>query len=94
MRTLTYEEATDQASVVFKDAAQGDVIKVSFGGDEDAAVVAFDRLEQLEELRCDLLDAVLALSRVLTDSGRRTPLDQVIATLGISNEELDTLPDD
>jgi hypothetical protein len=41
----------------------------------------------------DLADLVLTVSRMATDNGRRIPLDEVMAEHGITQEELDALPD-
>ncbi len=38
----------------------------------------------------DLLDAVLVLSRALTDGGRRTSLDEVLASFGLTRKQLES----
>jgi|SRR5579884_664550 len=59
-----------------------------------AAVVSMRRLGELQALEEDLRDLALVLARAATDSGRRTSLDEVLATFGHSREELEALPDD
>jgi prevent-host-death family protein len=53
-----------------------------------AAVVGIERLEQNEELEEQLLDASVALTRLLTTSERRHSLDDVLARFGISREDI------
>ena len=42
----------------------------------------------------DLRDLALMLARTATDSGRRTPLDDVLAAFGHTRESLARSPDD
>ncbi len=59
-----------------------------------AAVVGMDRLEELEEIdeleriEEDLLDIVLATSRMITDTGKRFTLDDVLQHFGYTREDL------
>ncbi|MGH2531685.1 MAG: type II toxin-antitoxin system Phd/YefM family antitoxin [Thermomicrobiales bacterium] len=53
-----------------------------------AAVVSIERLEQLQEIEDDLLDASLATARMLTTGARRYSLDEVLAQLGFTREQL------
>lgn len=56
-----------------------------------AAVVGMDRLEEIDELERieeDLLDIVLATSRMLTDKGKRYTLDDVLRHFGYTREDL------
>jgi len=59
-----------------------------------AAVVSIGRLAEIEEAASDLRDLALVLARATTDSGHRTPLDDVIAAFGQTRESLAALPDD
>ena len=59
-----------------------------------AAVVGVRRLAELEEAADDLRDLALVLSRAVTDSGRRTSLDEVIAAFGHTRESLAAIDDD
>jgi hypothetical protein len=53
-------------------------------------VVSVGELEEAADLR----DLVLVQARAVTDTGRRTSLDEVLEAFGQTRESLDTLPDD
>jgi prevent-host-death family protein len=53
-----------------------------------AAVVSMERLEQLQRLEEDLLDVALASARMLTTGPARHSLDDVLAQLGYTREQL------
>ncbi len=56
-----------------------------------AAVVGMEGLQELDELQRieeDLLDILLATSRMLTDKGKRFSLDDVLKHFGFTREEL------
>lgn len=58
-----------------------------------AAVVGMGkmkRLQELEDLEEDLRLLAIALARTLTDNGRRTSFDKVLAHLGITEDDLVT----
>lgn len=59
-----------------------------------AAVVGVDRLKEIEEAAADLRDLALVLARVVTDSGRRTSFDDVLAAFGHTRESLAAVEDD
>jgi hypothetical protein len=59
-----------------------------------AAVVSMGRLAELEEAAADLRDLALILARAVTDTGRRTSLDDVLEAFGQTRESLGALPDD
>ncbi len=59
-----------------------------------AAVVGVRRLVELEDAAADLRDLALVLARAVDDSGRRTPLDEVIAAFGHTRESLRAIEDD
>jgi len=48
----------------------------------------------IEEAASDLRDLALVLAQAATDSGDRTPLDDVIAAFGHTRESLAALSDD
>lgn len=58
-----------------------------------AAVISFNRVQQIAEIEHDLIDAALILSRAATDRGNRTSLDDVILSLGYTREQLEALDD-
>jgi hypothetical protein len=53
-----------------------------------------ERLERLDELEDDLRLLTIALIRVATTSGRTYTLEEVMAEAGITQEELDAMPDE
>lgn len=59
-----------------------------------AAVVGVDRLKEIEEAAADLRDLALVLARVVTDNGRRTSFDDVLAAFGHTRESLAAVEDD
>lgn len=58
-----------------------------------AAVVSMARLEELQRLEEDLMDASLAVARMLTTSEQRHSLDDVLARLGYTREQIEELPE-
>ncbi len=58
-----------------------------------AAVVSMEYLAGVEDLREDLRDLALVVSRQVTDSGARTDFDEVLAAFGHTRESLADLPD-
>jgi hypothetical protein len=59
-----------------------------------AAVVSMQRFAELQALEEDLRDLALVLTRVATDTGRRTSLDDALAAFGTTRAELEDLDDD
>lgn len=58
-----------------------------------AAVVGMERLNRLQRLEEDAIDATLAAARVLTTSAERFSLDHALACFGYTREQLRDLPD-
>ena len=58
-----------------------------------AVVMSVERFERLQQLQDDLIDITLATSRMMTTSGQRHTLDDVIERFGYSREELAETPD-
>jgi prevent-host-death family protein len=58
-----------------------------------AALVGYKDVQRLAAMERDLTDVALVLTRAATDNGRRTPLDDVITSLGFTREQLDKLDD-
>lgn len=79
---------------IVQDAERGTELIVTRRREPVAAVVAYERLAELERAETDLRDLALALARTMTDSGRRTPLDDVLAAFGHSRASLEELPED
>ncbi len=76
------------------DAEHGHDVVVARRSTPVAAVISIRRLGELQEREEDLRDLALVLSRMATDNGRRTGLDDVLAAFGHTREELEALPDD
>jgi antitoxin (DNA-binding transcriptional repressor) of toxin-antitoxin stability system len=81
------------ASALVRDAELGRERIVLRNNKPVAAVVSMARLEQLHELEEELRDIALTSARMLTDSGQRHSLDDVLARLGYTREQLDAIPD-
>jgi prevent-host-death family protein len=76
------------------DAENGADVVVTRRRQPVAAIVGIRRLAELEEAAADLRDLALALSRTITDTGRRTSLDMAIAAFGHTLESLAALEDE
>lgn len=57
-------------------------------GEPVAVIMSAGEFERLEAERQDALDLTLALTRMLTDSGKRISLRDVLAEFGIDPSEL------
>ncbi|MDT0328004.1 prevent-host-death family protein [Nocardiopsis lambiniae] len=79
---------------IVHDAEQGTEVIVTRRREPVAAVVAFTRLAELEQAEADLKDLALVMARELTESGRRTSMDGVLAAFGHSRSSLEELPED
>src|SRR4051812_16753243 len=58
-----------------------------------AAVISIQRLEQLQQIEEDMLDVSLATARQLTTGPNRHTLDEVLAQLGYTREQIRELPE-
>ncbi len=88
--TVSVTEAAERGvSAIVRAASEGHDIVVERHGQAVAAVVGMRRLRELAELEADLRSAALVLTRLATDDGRRTDLDDVIAALGFDRAELE-----
>lgn len=88
------EAARRGVARLMADAEQGSDLVITRHHRPVAAVVGMSRLTELEEAAADLHDLALMLARSLADTGRRTPLDDVLAAYGHTLESLEALPDD
>lgn len=89
-RTLSVTAAAGRGVAgLVKDAEHGEDIIVERRGHPVAAVVSIEHLDELRRLRADLVAAALVLARELTDTGRRTGLDDAIAAFGLDRAELE-----
>lgn len=88
--TVSVTEAAERGvSAIVRAAGEGHEIVVERHGQAIAAVVSMRRLGELAELEADLRSAALVLTRLATDDGRRTDLDDVIAAFGFDRAELE-----
>lgn len=83
------EAAQRGVSAIVRAASEGHEIVVERRGEAVAAVVGMERLGELAELEADLRSAALVLSRLATDDGRRTDLDDVITAFGFDRADLE-----
>lgn len=94
-REISVTEATQRGVAgLVTDAEHGTDLVVTRRHRPVAVVVGVDRLAELEQASADLYDLALVLSRTVADTGRRTPLDDVLAAFGHTRESLAALPDD
>ncbi len=88
--TLTVSQATERGvSAILRQAHDGQPLIVEKHGIPVAAVVGISRFEELEELERDLRSASLVLARLASDNGKRSTLDEVLASLGFDREILE-----
>ena len=88
--TLTVSQATERGvSAILRQAHDGQPLIVEKHGTPVAAVIGISRLDELEELERDLRSASLVLARLASDRGKRSTLDEVIASLGYDREILE-----
>jgi len=79
-------ELANRTSGLVADAAAGRAIIISKNNRPTAALVGIDRLQQLEDREENLALLSLAMTRIATDNGNRTDLDDFIAELGLTDE--------
>jgi prevent-host-death family protein len=79
-------------SALIREAEEGRQRLVLRNNKPVAVVMSVERFEQLQQLEDDLIDITLAASRMMTTSGRRHALDDVLERLGYSREELAEMP--
>lgn len=87
--TFSITEAAERGlPSVIRSANAGTDIVIERHGKPQAVIVGIERIAKLEELERDLQSAALVLSRVVTDSGKRTDIDTVIKHFGFDPAEL------
>jgi prevent-host-death family protein len=79
-------------SALIREAEEGRQRLVLRNNKPVAVVMSVERFEQLQQLQDDLIDITLASSRMMTTSGRRHSLDDVLERLGYSREDLAAMP--
>jgi prevent-host-death family protein len=80
-------------SALIREAEEGNERIVLRNNKPVAAVVGIERLEELQQMRDDLLDVALAAARVLTAGPQRHSLDDVLAQFGYTREQLRDIPE-
>jgi antitoxin (DNA-binding transcriptional repressor) of toxin-antitoxin stability system len=94
-REVSVTQATQRGVAgLVADAEAGSDLVVTRHHRAIAAVVSMGRIAELEEAAADLRDLALVLARAVTDTGRRTSLDDVLDAFGQTRESLDALPSD
>lgn len=89
MSTLTITQANHRGISGLASAAEaGDEISLSRHGHIVATILSAREAEQLRQDRETLRDAALVMTRMATDSGARTDLDDAMAMFGIDRDEL------
>lgn len=95
VKKLSVTEAAQRGVAgLVADAEQGSDMIVTRRHHPVAAVISIDRLNELEEIAADLRDLALVLARAMTDTGRRTSLDDVLSAFGHTRETLAAMSDD
>jgi prevent-host-death family protein len=93
---ISASDAARCSSKLFREAAEGQRFVIFTNNAPTAAVVGMEQyreLNELEEREEQLRLLTLAITRMASDSGRRHDLDDVIADLGFTDEEIDQAED-
>lgn len=86
-------ELANRSSRLVADAAEGRAVIISKNNRPTAALVGICRLQDLEDREENLALLSLAITRMATDNGNRTDLDDFIAELGLA-DDVKALDDD
>lgn len=79
-------ELANSSSRLVAAAADGRNVIISKNNRPTAALVGICRLQELEDREENLALLALGLTRIATDNGNRTELDDFIAELGLTDE--------
>jgi prevent-host-death family protein len=93
---ISASEAARCPSKLFREAAEGRRFVIITNNSPTAAVVSMEQYHALNELREreeNLRLLALAVTRIAADTGRRHALDDVIADLGFTDQEIDEAED-
>lgn len=83
---VSVTELANRSSRLVADAAQGRDVIISKNNRLTAVLVGIDRLQELEDREENLALLSLAVTRMATDNGNRTDLDDFIAELGLTDD--------
>jgi prevent-host-death family protein len=86
-------ELANSSSRLVAEAAQGRDVIISKNNRPTAALVGIGRLQEIEDREENVALLILTLTRLATDNGNRTELDDFIDELGLT-DEVATLDDD
>lgn len=76
------------------DAEGGQGVVVTRRNRPVAAVLSVRRLAEIERAAADLTDLALVIARSVTETGRRTSMDDVLDAFGHTRQSLADLPDE
>jgi prevent-host-death family protein len=79
-------ELANSSSRLVAEAAQGRDVIISKNNKPTAALVGIERLQELEDREENMALLALTLTRMVTDNGNRTDLDDFIGELGLTGE--------
>jgi len=80
-------------SKLVADAEAGHTTVLRRRAEPVAAVVSYRDVQRLADLERDLTDVALVLARAASDSGNRSPLDDVISSYGYTRQQLASMDD-
>lgn len=76
------------------EAEQGTDLVVTRRNKPVAVMIGIERLKELESTASDLCDLAMVLARSVTDSGRRTSLEDVLAAYDLTVDDISNNLDD
>jgi prevent-host-death family protein len=79
-------ELANSSSRLVAEAAQGRNVIISKNNKPTAVLVGIERLQELEDREENMALLALTLTRMATDNGNRTDLDDFISELGLTDE--------
>ncbi|MCV7100907.1 MULTISPECIES: type II toxin-antitoxin system Phd/YefM family antitoxin [Mycobacterium] len=79
-------ELANSSSRLVAQAAQGRDVIIAKNNRPTAALVGIDRLQEIEDREENAALLILTLTRLATDNGNRTDLDDFIDELGLTGE--------
>jgi prevent-host-death family protein len=79
-------ELSNSSSRLVAQAASGSDVIISKNNRPIAALVGIGRLQEIEDREENVALLVLAITRLATDNGNRTDLDDFIAEMGLTDE--------
>ncbi len=88
------EAAQRGVARLIADAEHGPGVIVTRRNQPVAAVLSVRHLAEIDRAAADLSDLALVLARSVTDTGRRTSADDVLAAFGQTRQSLAELPDE